>query len=132
MCPGNDSTAPGRLASVEHIVVLMLENRSFDHMLGYLALDKTFPHPIDGLAAGMHNDHQGTMYPAFLLPTTSMASFETPEHDGPHVDAQLVCHGAGFAGDYIESRNPQDRATAADPQHCVVMGYHDGQQLYAF
>ncbi len=29
--------APGAgLASVEHVVVLMLENRSFDHMLGYL------------------------------------------------------------------------------------------------
>jgi phospholipase C len=28
------------LASIEHIVVLMLENRSFDHMLGYLYADK--------------------------------------------------------------------------------------------
>ena len=24
------------LASIEHVMVLMLENRSFDHMLGYL------------------------------------------------------------------------------------------------
>jgi phospholipase C len=29
-------TAPVGLAGIEHIVVLMLENRSFDHMLGYL------------------------------------------------------------------------------------------------
>ena len=29
---------PGRLAGIDHIVVLMMENRSFDHMLGYLSL----------------------------------------------------------------------------------------------
>src|SRR4051794_20738144 len=27
-----------RLGKIEHIVVLMMENRSFDHMLGYLSL----------------------------------------------------------------------------------------------
>ena len=27
------------LTAVEHVVVLMLENRSFDHMLGYLYAD---------------------------------------------------------------------------------------------
>ncbi len=31
---------PNQLASVNHIVVLMLENRSFDHMLGFLYADK--------------------------------------------------------------------------------------------
>ena len=30
------TTAETNLAAVNHIVVLMLENRSFDHMLGYL------------------------------------------------------------------------------------------------
>jgi phospholipase C len=34
MAKGTDTA---NLAKVEHIVVLMLENRSFDHMLGYLA-----------------------------------------------------------------------------------------------
>ena len=29
-------TDGNELASVEHVVVLMLENRSFDHMLGFL------------------------------------------------------------------------------------------------
>jgi len=29
----------GNLEKIEHIVVLMLENRSFDHMLGYLSLE---------------------------------------------------------------------------------------------
>ena len=30
---------PDGLEPIEHIVVLMLENRSFDHMLGYLSLE---------------------------------------------------------------------------------------------
>ncbi len=30
------STTGNGLAAVENVVVLMLENRSFDHMLGYL------------------------------------------------------------------------------------------------
>ena len=29
---------PGTLANIDHIVVLTMENRSFDHMLGYLSL----------------------------------------------------------------------------------------------
>ncbi|MBV9315104.1 MAG: hypothetical protein JO100_15555 [Pseudonocardia sp.] len=45
-------TAPG-LSAVDHIVVLMLENRSFDHMLGFLYNDSDnrspLGHPYDGL-----------------------------------------------------------------------------------
>jgi phospholipase C len=33
------------LPGIEHIVVLMLENRSFDHMLGYLYADTGTCHP---------------------------------------------------------------------------------------
>ena len=39
------------LASVDHVVVLMLENRSFDHMLGFLYPGGVSPsgQPFDGL-----------------------------------------------------------------------------------
>src|SRR6185312_14845047 len=33
-----DDPAAARLNPIEHVVVVMLENRSFDHMLGYLSL----------------------------------------------------------------------------------------------
>jgi len=36
---GSGAGGTGGLASVEHVVVLMLENRSFDHMLGFLYAD---------------------------------------------------------------------------------------------
>jgi phospholipase C len=34
------------LPSIEHIVVLMLENRSFDHMLGFLYTDNGNVSPL--------------------------------------------------------------------------------------
>jgi len=36
---GQDQAHLENLQKIEHIVVLMLENRSFDHMLGYLSLE---------------------------------------------------------------------------------------------
>jgi phospholipase C len=39
--------ATQNLNKIEHIVVLMLENRSFDHMLGYLKIDGLAD--VDGL-----------------------------------------------------------------------------------
>src|SRR5262244_3652518 len=36
--PAPTDAAAARLAQIDHIVVVMLENRSFDHMLGYLSL----------------------------------------------------------------------------------------------
>ena len=33
----------------KHLIVVMLENRSFDHMLGYLNLVGTDGRPLDGV-----------------------------------------------------------------------------------
>ena len=35
----NDTALKNLMSKVDHIVVLMMENRSFDHMLGYLTID---------------------------------------------------------------------------------------------
>jgi phospholipase C len=57
-----DTTADGaasQLGAIEHIVVLMLENRSFDHMLGYLYQDSgnvsPSGQPFEGLAGTESN-----------------------------------------------------------------------------
>ena len=41
----DDHVAADRCANrkIDHIVVLMIENRSFDHMLGYLSLEAAAP-----------------------------------------------------------------------------------------
>jgi phospholipase C len=50
---------PNRLSAIEHIVVLMLENRSFDHMLGFLYADQNNQSPsgqaFDGLTGSESN-----------------------------------------------------------------------------
>jgi phospholipase C len=48
-----DPIDPGRLRNITHIVVMMMENRSFDHMLGYLKLAGR--EDIDGISLTMSN-----------------------------------------------------------------------------
>jgi len=49
--------AQGLLADIDTFVVVMMENRSFDHLLGALALDPAYParNQIDGLRGGETN-----------------------------------------------------------------------------
>ncbi|MGD0557080.1 MAG: alkaline phosphatase family protein [Streptosporangiaceae bacterium] len=65
------------LTSVNHIVVLMLENRSFDHMLGYLYPGNTTPsgQPFEGLTGSESNpDGSGNQVPVSqIAPSTSNA-----------------------------------------------------------
>ena len=69
------------LSSVNHIVVLMLENRSFDHMLGYLYATQgnTSPagQPFDGLTGTESNpDSTGAAVTVSQIgPTTPNAYF---------------------------------------------------------
>jgi phospholipase C len=50
------------LKEINHIVVLMLENRSFDHMLGYLRL-KAKRADVDGLTGNETNEYpKGTAH----------------------------------------------------------------------
>ena len=69
------------LSAIEHVVVLMLENRSFDHMLGYLysAEGNLSPtgQPFEGLTGTESNpDVSGTAVPVFKIePATANAYF---------------------------------------------------------
>jgi phospholipase C len=111
------------LDEIEHVVVLMLENRSFDHMLGYLGLEPGGP-DVDGLQKGMANEHEGRSYPIFRLTETAFTKAQDPCHSGACVDEQVANGNGGFARNYIETR--------ADPKRTepiVVMGYYDGDQL---
>ena len=73
--------APPAFSSIEHVVVLMLENRSFDHMLGYLysAEGNVSPagQPFDGLTGNESNpDSSGSPVKVFKIePTTPNAYF---------------------------------------------------------
>ena len=66
-----EDTGMANLEKIDHIVVLMLENRSFDHMLGYLSLEGGRG-DIDGLREEFANDYDGRRYPVHHLGTTAI------------------------------------------------------------
>src|ERR1700722_7822374 len=69
------------LSAIEHVVVLMLENRSFDHMLGFLYTDagnvSPLGQPYEGLTGNEANpDASGNPVAVFKIePTTPNAYF---------------------------------------------------------
>jgi phospholipase C len=66
-----DPAGAANLEKIDHVVVMMLENRSFDHMLGYLSLSGRRPE-INGLRPGLANEYQGRAYPAHHLAATGL------------------------------------------------------------
>jgi phospholipase C len=117
--PGLDPTVDN-LSRIDHIVVLMLENRSFDHMLGYLKLEAGLP--VDGLDASMSNSHAGKTYRVHHLKSTKLTKDQDPGHGGADVKEQLANGNGGFVSNYAK-HNPKD------PNRGTVMGYHNGTDL---
>jgi phospholipase C len=107
------------LSNLRHLVVLMMENRSFDHMLGGLSLvttngKKTYP-GINGLTGNESNpDSNGNP-----VKVQGNAMFQSqldpdPDHHFPGVDLQIfgqapgpgrVANMQGFVKDYFTQTN---------------------------
>jgi phospholipase C len=82
-----DPTGSANLEKVDHVVVVMLENRSFDHMLGHLSLIGGRPE-IDGLRPGLANEYQGRAYPVHHLVATAVQM--DPDHSASAIDRQIA------------------------------------------
>lgn len=107
------------LEGIEHIVVLMMENRSFDHFLGALAMDKGYAAAaqVEGLTGKESNPppNGGTAVTVF-----KMSNF-TPA-DPPHGwDASHAQFNGGANDGFV-------KAHAGESQN-EVMGYHDRSQI---
>jgi phospholipase C len=111
------SAPGGNLGAIDHIVVLMLENRSFDHMLGYLRLEGGRP-DVDGLLPSMANEYAGATYPVHHLPSTRLGDQQDPCHSGACVADQLAGGNAGFVSNYAATH-------PGDPDPGLVMGYYN-------
>ena len=116
---------PAGLDRLKHIVVLMMENRSFDHMLGGLSMvmegDKKKYPGINGLTGNESNpDTQGN-----VIKVSPNAKFQSqldpdPDHHFPGVDLQLfggappgpgrVANMQGFVKDYFTQTNDVNRS----------------------
>ena len=120
-------SASQNLGKIEHIVVLMLENRSFDHMLGYLSLEGGRT-DIDGLKPGVTNSAGGRDYPVAHLTATHVPDPRwDPDHSSTATDLQI---GGGKMDGFAESyRQTLIGRQVANPDPGVVMGYYNAADL---
>jgi phospholipase C len=117
---------PGLLKNIEHIVVVMMENRSFDHMIGYLSKeghqDGTKRSDVDGLHGGEKNPYKGQQFQSF--PLTDTQFIESPCHSFDCVLNQVNAGKMdGFVADFAEHYE----ASGTDPAR--IMGYHTSATL---
>jgi phospholipase C len=118
---------PAGLHNLEHIVVLMMENRSFDHMLGGLSLvmenaQKKYP-KINGLT-GSESNPDANGEPVRVQPNAKFQGQldHDPDHHFPGVDLQIfggARPGPGRVANmqgFIKSYATQGTSPAASPR----------------
>jgi phospholipase C len=95
-----DRTLPG-IQNLRHVVVLMMENRSFDHLLGSLHAQNQ---AIDGLVGNEENP-DSTGVPVTVAPDAAYQSQldPDPDHHFPAVDLQIF-------GGVTTAQNPNRQA----------------------
>ena len=101
---------------IKHVVVLVLENHSFDQMLG--CFKETDP-DVDGVspaAPGENRDPSGVIYRQ--APTTERQMMFDPHHELEHVQVQLEGGNAGFVKDFVASYPDSSEETRG-----FIMGY---------
>lgn len=123
------------LDNIDTFVVVMLENRSFDHMLGYLSLTGG---KANGLSSSQEwlqnfvNVNAGQEYPIHRL-SPSVTSISDPPHDRAPIAIQIKTPCApggcpelgGFVQSYASRSTPPQNLTD-------VMGYYDAEALPTF
>jgi phospholipase C len=126
--------APVGIHKIKHVIVIMQENRSFDHYFGTYPGADGFPRTADGDFA-------------VCVPDPAKGDCQKPYHDmrdlnagGPHGAANATAEVAdgkmdGFIGQAEFGRragcikNPNDPLCSRRAENPDVMGYHDGQDI---
>ncbi|OLL28189.1 phospholipase [Burkholderia sp. SRS-W-2-2016] len=102
---------------IEHVVLLLMENHSFDQMLG--CLDAVHPQ-LDGVrnAAGKSNsDGKGHTY--YLRATRERQMKHDPNHEHEAVMQQIADNNSGFVRSFVHDFPKSSAAARQD-----VMGYY--------
>jgi len=119
---------------VKRIFIVMMENRSFDHMLGYLSLQGV---GVDGLRSGDHwrrsvaNPYQGSDYAPFGLTDPYSTAEADPPHSRQSVRRQLGTWDGndypmkGFVETYAEAKGASPIEPGGAP---MAMGYFTGRE----
>ena len=102
---------------IRHVILLMMENHSFDQMLGGL---KAFDSAIDGVDPQIlrsNKDPQGNVFSQNR--TTSFQTRFDPKHELPDVLAQLEGLNAGFITNFCKAY-----PSCTDEDKWQIMGYY--------
>jgi phospholipase C len=119
--------AQRRLEQIDHIIVLMMENRSFDHMLGYLSLPEALGGKgrtdIDGLTSRdvNFNEFDGEKFEISRMGKAGLTKVQDPGHGGADVGQQMAHGMSGFVRNYLTTRDYQDG--------CDVMRYQTAENV---
>lgn len=119
---------------IRTVVVAMMENRSFDHILGHLALEGR---TVEGLRADpawrdmVANRHGGSVYRPERLPSPYAKLEADPPHGRAEIEVQLgaLAHGAYAMDGFVDSYAPAAPGPIGSADHPCVMGYFDGAQV---
>lgn len=116
--------AVDNLQKIDKIVVLIMENRSFDHMLGYLRLEEN-RNDVEGLTPDLSNSDGQKSYSIYHLGHTALKPSQDPCHSGQCVADQLQNNNGGFVSNYVTT-HPND------PERDLVMGYYNKNELTTY
>jgi phospholipase C len=122
--PGDSDEAQARadeqLQRIDHIVVLMMENRSFDHMFGWLGYQEQ--PEINGLQHAHPNDYEGDRFESTRLVGTRFEKAIDPPHGSDAIHDQIA---DGAMSGFVRAFAHAD--PTADPG--AIMGYYTSQEL---
>ena len=152
------AATPGRLEDIEHVVILINENRSFDHYFGTYPAVSGFDDPdaLPGVFVQHYPDRTDPQapyrpLPPFHLDTANSAALCTPDvthsygdQHTAYADGRMDKWGEAHAGDDDDTSMGYytradlayfyavaDEFTICDAYHCSVMGSTTSNRLYA-
>src|SRR5258708_34323075 len=88
---------------IKHVVVLMMENHSFDQLLG--CMQRVYPHleGIDAKNLRSNSDYPVGNKPIMQMVTNLMALSLDPHHEHVNVMRQIAYNCGGFVPDSVQS-----------------------------
>jgi phospholipase C len=120
------------LEDIDTIIVVIMENRSFDHMLGYLNLPGPGRIALEGLSsdagwlADLANPYQGTNYESRPL-DPSVQTIVDPNHNWDGVATQIgeQTQGGYAMGGFVQSYATYSQPAPPPADYWHAMGYYD-------
>jgi phospholipase C len=129
----------GGLELIDTIVYVMMENRSFDHVLGHLSAPPVNRTDVDGIhedpawmAQHVNRDSIGNAFSPALLTDPSHPLAADPPHERSDIALQIGSSTSTQpSGSYPMDGFIKSCGGLAETGEPLVMGYYDGQDVFA-